>query len=253
MFPKAQMIIESTPAALAHAGALFFKKTVEDGVRMNGRFTVALSGGTTPQMMYAVLAQEPFCSAIPWDRIDIFWVDERCVPVEDSDSNYGRARTHFLDQVPIPADHVHPMPAHMTPPEAAAAYQKELDMHLPKGPGGFPVLDLILLGMGSDGHTASLLPADKALDEWEKWVVTVRGGTPDLPRLSLTLPVLNRGRKVVFMVTGASKAQTVRFVLEEDRLLYPAQSVQPLDGKLVWLLDKAAASMLTRVISHEAF
>lgn len=206
-------------------------------------FTMALSGGSTPRRLYEVLAAPPFRERVPWGRVHVFWGDERCVPPDHSDSNYRLAREALLDKIPILAENVHRIWGEMPPDQAAAAYQTELEAVL--GVNGR--LDLILLGMGADGHTASLFPGTEALEERERAVVAVYVERLQAWRVTLTLPVINAARQVLFLVTGAAKAEIVQAVLEGPEGRFPAQQIRPTAGQLTWLVDVAAASRLTRV------
>jgi len=246
MFSKATMLIEKNPDAMAYAAARVFINAAETNIKDHDRLNVALSGGSTPRQMHALLSRDPFCRAVKWDKIHIFWGDERCVPLDDPASNYGAARNDFLDRVPIPEGNIHPMPANMDPAAAVLFYQKTLEAHLPKDAAGFPVFDLIFLGIGIDGHIASLFPEDAALDKSEQWVAAVRGGVPDVLRLTLTFPVLNHARQIAFMISGKQKAKLVRALFEEEGFVFPAQRIQPIRGKLLWILDAEAASLLTK-------
>lgn len=205
-------------------------------------FTVALSGGSTPRRLYEVLAAPPFRERVPWGRVHVFWGDERCVPPDHSDSNYRLAREALLDKIPILAENVHRIWGEMPPDQAAAAYQTELEAVV--GVNGR--LDLILLGMGADGHTASLFPGTEALEERERAVVAVYVERLQAWRVTLTLPVINAARQVLFLVTGAAKAEIVQAVLEGPEGRFPAQQIRPTAGQLTWLVDVAAASRLTR-------
>ncbi len=201
-------------------------------VEQQGRTTLALSGGHTPKPVYTRLAR---MKDIPWEHIFIYWGDERYVPYEDPRSNYRMARETLLDHIAIPEDHVFPMPTHFeTPEEGARAYEATLRATVAGGR-----FDLILLGLGTDCHTASLFPHTPALEEEQRWVVPNRG--PDIPRLTFTYPLINRARTVYFLVTGASKHTPVRQVLygEADRLACPARGVRP-EGTCHWWLDAAA-------------
>lgn len=241
---KPKIIIESNAAALARKGAEIFSRTAKESIGVRGRFSVAISGGSTPRGMHRLLGKEPFISDIQWDKTDIFWVDERCVPVYDKASNYGEAGKDFLNRVPIPNGHIHPMPMASSPETGARRYQKELiDYFKPQGDER-SLFDLIILGIGKDGHTASLFPGQSSLDEKDKWVLSVKGGKPNVARLTLTYPALNSGRHIVFMTSGRAKAGIVKKALQGNKLSLPAQLVQPLKGTLLWLLDREAASLL---------
>lgn len=214
---------------------------------LRGSFTAAISGGVTPRALHRMLAEEPFLFRIPWDRTHIFWVDERCVPQSDPASNYGAAREDFLNRIPIPIEQIHPMPGNIPPEDGAMKYQKELMDCLDPPAGELPVLDLVLLGLGKDGHSASLFPGQESLDEKERLVLAVKSGNPNVNRLTMTLPVLNNARRIVFMVAGREKASVVRSVLEDRQADLPAQRIQPIHGKPTWLLDCEAASGRRRI------
>jgi 6-phosphogluconolactonase len=228
----------------AEKGADIFTTTAKDSVVKNGRFVVAISGGSTPRSIHRLFVEEPYCSEIPWGKTHLFWVDDRCVPVNNQASNYGGAKRDFLDRVPIPIEQIHHMPGEALPEDGALKYQEEItDFFQPEG-DEYPVFDLIFLGIGEDGHTASLFPGQRALEERKRYVVAVKGGDPNVSRLTMTYPVLNRGTLIVFIVSGKNKASILKAVLEEDRDQVPAQKIQPLHGKLIWLLDQEAASLL---------
>lgn len=244
MTNKQTTIIESGFTDLANKGAEIFSRAAIESIEKRGRFAVAISGGSTPRVMHGMLAKEPYLSDIPWKKTHIFWVDERCVPENDPASNFGLARKDFLDRVPIPQNQIHPIPVEAYSEEGAGKYQRVLIdfFHLQKGE--FPVFDLIFLGIGTDGHTASLFPGKSALNEMNRWVVAVKGGNPNVNRLTLTLPVINRGKQIVFMISGKKKASVVKNALKGIQSGLPAQLVKPIKGTLIWLLDREAASLL---------
>jgi 6-phosphogluconolactonase len=244
MTNKQTIIIESNAAGLARKGAEIFSKAAKESVGMKGRFAVAISGGSTPRSMHSMLGEEPFYSDIPWDKTDIFWADERCVPKNHPDSNFGAANKDFLDRVPIPKGHIHPLLGSLSYEEGALWYQQKLIKFFQRKEDEFPLFDLIFLGIGTDGHTASLFPGQSTLNEMKRWVVAVKGGNPDVKRLTLTFPVINRGKQIVFMISGKKKASVVKTALKGIQSGLPAQLVQPLKGKLIWLLDREAASLL---------
>lgn len=239
-----EIIIETDAIQLANKGAALFNQCAKDSIERNGRFSVAVSGGSTPRAMHRLLGQEPYLFEINWQRTDIFWVDERLVPLDDPASNFGAAKTDWLDKIPIPANQVHPMPGQRQPEVGAAEYQSELEKYFHDRQRKFPIFDLIFLGIGADGHTASLFPGDTAAQTTDKWVLGVKGGNPDVFRLTLTLPVLNHTRSICFMISGNSKAPVMKTVFINPEAQLPAQLVRPLKGKLSWLLDEAAASLL---------
>jgi 6-phosphogluconolactonase len=214
---------------------------IRDAVQARGTCSLALSGGSTPPRLYTLLASR-FRGDIPWAGVHIFWGDERYVPPDDSRSNYAMARKTLLDRVPCPAANIHPMPTHFPTPDAAARdYEATLRSHFSTT---WPRFDLMFLGLGPDGHTASLFPGLPAVDERTRWVLPV----PDPPappmRLTLTLPVLSQSAHTYFLVSGSDKAQALRAASTEsaDPHVCPAGGVRPATGDvLVWWVDKAAA------------
>jgi 6-phosphogluconolactonase len=204
---------------------------------------VALSGGSTPRATYALLATVEFASLVDWPRVHVFWGDERCVPLDDPDSNYRMARETLLDHVPLPTRNVHRIRGEMDPEAAAQAYAAELRAFFGTQ---WPSFDLVLLGMGNDGHTASLFPGSATLHEDTRAVVAVTAHYEDRPahRVTLTPPAINSARQVVFLVAGAAKAETLQAVLEGPADRFPAQFIRPTSGQLAWLVDSAAASRL---------
>ncbi|MGD0573974.1 MAG: 6-phosphogluconolactonase [Anaerolineales bacterium] len=213
-------------------------------IRESGTFSVALSGGSTPEGMYRLLASPSYRDRIDWRRIYFFWGDERCVPVFDARSNVRMAREAFLDRVPVSPAGVFPMRCDQDPAAGAAAYEAELRGHF--GPSG-PRFDLVLLGLGENGHTASLFPYTPVLGETQRWVAEVYVPDQKLYRLTLTPASINQAREVVFLVSGQSKAEAARAVLEgePDPERFPAQLIRPQDGEVHWLLDEAAAARLS--------
>ena len=231
-------------ASLARAAAEHFATLAERSLGRRGCFAVALAGGSTPRSTYALLACDRFASRLDWSRIHAFWSDERCVPPDHPDSNHRMAREALLDRVPIPRTNVHRIEGELPPHRAAGAYQAELERVL--GPGGR--FDLVLLGMGEDGHTASLFPGSAAIHEWARWVVAVYVEKLSMWRITLTPAAINAAAHVTFIVAGASKAERLRDVLMGSYrpLVLPAQIVRPAGGRSLWLLDAAAASDLGR-------
>jgi 6-phosphogluconolactonase len=248
---KPRIIVENNPNDLARRGADIFAATAQDAVKGAGRFMVAISGGATPRSMHRLFAEEPYTSKIPWDKTCLFWVDERCVPENDEASNYGAAKRDFIERVPIPDEHVHPMPAEALPEKGAETYQKILQTSFHLNEGDLPVFDLIFLGIGTDGHTASMFPGQKALEERERLVVALKGGAPKVNRLTLTYPVLNASEQVIFLVSGKGKAEILKRIFEGQRGLLPAQQVNPTSGGIHWLLDRDAASLLPMEKIHD--
>jgi 6-phosphogluconolactonase len=227
-------------------------QAAREAIAQRGRFTFVLSGGSTPERTYALLGQADRASAIDWAHVYIFFGDERFVPASDSRSNYGMARRNLLERVPIPRSNVFPMPSEaLNAAEAAAAYAQQLAEFFSMSDRTTPPrFDLIFLGMGRDGHTASLFPFSDALEVTDAWATWTSPGIlpPPVDRITLTYPVLNAARQVVFLVSGKDKAVALRDVLQgqaprEDR---PASGVQPADGALIWLIDNQAARLLTQ-------
>ena len=211
------------------------------------RFTIALSGGSTPKSLFTLLATSAR-SSLPWDRMFFFWGDERHVPPDDPGSNYRMANEAMLSKVPVPAGNVFRIPAENPDAAAAAAsYEQTLRKFFALEAGQVPRFDLILLGMGPDGHTASLFPATAALRETSRLVVANWVEKLKTSRITLTLPVLNAAHCVAFLVSGTDKAAALHVVLETDAPgeQYPSKLVQPSDGKLIWFVDRAAASELS--------
>jgi len=230
------------PEAVSRAAADLFVELADEAVAARGRFRVALSGGRTPLRTYQLLAEAPRRERTPWPRIEVFWGDERCVPLDDDRSNAGTATRTLLTRVPVMSGSVHPMRCSADPNAGAADYETLLR-------GLFetvPVLDLIFLGLGRDGHTASLFPYTSVLSEEARWAAVVHPEGQGPSRVTLTPPVINAARVVAFVVIGREKAAILRSVLQdppEPRRL-PAQLIRPHGGRLIWLTDEAAAAEL---------
>ena len=236
----------TTPQELFEIAAEEVVRAAQEAVEQRGRFTIALSGGSTPQSLFNLLATNAR-TVLPWDRTFFFWGDERHVPPTHSDSNYRMAEEAMLSKIPVAAGNVFRIPAENPDAAAAAeAYEQTLRKFFQLEPGQVPVFDLILLGMGPDGHTASLFPGTAGLHEKSRLVIANWVDKLKASRLTLTLPVLNAARCVAFLVSGTDKAAVLRTVLEEDAPAeqYPSKLVRPVNGKLIWLLDRAAASEL---------
>jgi 6-phosphogluconolactonase len=225
--------------ALSLAAADLVAGAAKEAVDRRGRFSLALSGGHTPRRLYQLLAEK---GELPWDRVHCFWGDERCVGPDDPASNYRMAADALLTKIPIPDVNVHRILGEKAPDEAAEAYEADLRRFF----AGAPAFDVLLLGVGDDGHTASLFPASEALDERRRWVLPVRApaGVEPQRRITLTLPVLNAARRVFFLAAGVKKAPIVKAIMAGPRsagLAYPAARVDTA-GEVLWLLDRHAAS-----------
>ncbi|MDP9052531.1 MAG: 6-phosphogluconolactonase [Acidobacteriota bacterium] len=237
-------LVWPTPAEVAAAAAELFASAATVAAEARGVARIAISGGTTPKAMFALLADsnQPYFARVPWDKLHLFWVDERCVPPTDPDSNYRMTNEAMLCQVPLPAAQIHRMQGELDPPLAAANYEALIRAEL----GSQPVFDLVLLGMGDDGHTASLFPHTAALHEIDRLVVANHVPQKDTWRITLTQPVLNRALAVTFLIEGAAKADVLHDVLlgPYDPQSRPSQLIRPSNGTLTFLLDAAAASKL---------
>jgi 6-phosphogluconolactonase len=238
MIQKSVEILTDKTALIARAQELILAQ-IQSTLTERDRITIVLSGGSTPKPLYEALAEQN----LPWDKIHIFWGDERYVPPSHPDSNEKMAREAWLDRVSIPPQNIHPMPTGAGDPEIdAQTGDRQLQEFFGLSAGEFPSFDIMLLGMGDDAHTASLFPHTTALQVCDR-IVTV-GNKDGQPRLTLTVPVLNRSHCTLFLVAGASKQAALRevFAPNSDPLTYPSRLVQPQSGKLWWLLDAAAGA-----------
>lgn len=232
------VIVVPGPEALAETAARWIADTIKASVAARQRCYLALAGGDTPRACYQALTGASLGGDIPWSAVEVFWSDERRVPLDNPASNYAMARATLLDQVPIPASQIHPAPVDLPDAQAAVAYARELEA-LPRDAADRPRFDLILLGLGEDGHTASLFPGDPAVDEERAWVRAVRAGKPPPERLTFTLPVINAARAVLFLVQGSAKRSALQAVRRRDPRV-PASLVQPVDGELLFIVDREA-------------
>ena len=239
--------VYSDAAEVARGAARLFVDYAWQSIAKDGQFMVALSGGTTPRAMFALLASDEFRGQVDWAKVHVFWSDERAVPPTNAESNYGMARREFLIRVPIPEGNVHRMEAEkLGIGRAAHEYEELLRQHLDLDDRGFPRFHLIFLGLGKDGHTASLFPGARMLRQTSRWVSTPMVAKLNMRRMTLTLPVLDAASRVVFLVTGVEKAEILHAVLQtKPEPPLPAQLVQPRNrGVRLFLVDKAAAAML---------
>jgi 6-phosphogluconolactonase len=240
--------VERDTAALAWRAAQYFVEMAEEAVDAEGRARIAISGGSTPKAAFELLGDpgHPWRGRMPWDRLDLYWVDERCVPPDDPESNYRMTREALLDSVPLRPEQVHRMEGELEPEEAAARYEAELRNDFKLEGTRLPRFDLVALGMGPDGHTASLFPRTEALHEKNRLVVANHVLQKDAWRVTLTWPVINHAKSVFFLAGGADKAAILKEVLtgERDVERLPSQLIWPASGILTLILDKSAASLL---------
>jgi 6-phosphogluconolactonase len=237
----------ATPQDLFQTAADAVLHMADEAISKRGRFTIALSGGSTPKSLYALIAANAAAS-VPWEKVFFFWGDERHVGPKDPESNYRMAEESLLSKVSVPAGNVFRVPAENPDAGAAAnAYEQTLRNFFETAPGQFPRFDVILLGMGPDGHTASLFPETAALQEKSRLFVANWVEKLHTHRLTLTLPVLNQAHLVAFLVSGTDKAAALHEVLEGKAAgeKYPSKLVRPVDGQLIWFLDRASASGLS--------
>ncbi len=239
----AEIVVVPDGEALAREAAQRFAHLAREAAGSRERFSVVLSGGSTPGRLFRLLAEEPYRVQVPWEQVHLFWGDERCVPPDDPGSNYRLAEESLIAHVPIPPENVHRIRGELQADMAAQAYENRLQDFFC---GPRPRFDLVLLGLGEDGHTASLFPGSPLLDEQKRLAAAATASYQDRPaqRVTLTLPAINTARQVLFLVAGGAKAEIVQAVIEGPTGRYPAQRIRPTAGQLTWLLDAAAASRL---------
>jgi len=240
--------VAATAPEVAASAARLFAATAIQAVQTRGVARIAISGGSTPKSMFQLLADpaQPFLNEIPWAKLQIFWVDERCVGPTDPDSNYGMTKAAMLDKIPLPAANVHRMEGELDPEEAASRYESEIRNTFKLEGAQTPTFDLILLGLGPDGHTASLFPHTEGLHEMARIVIPNHVVQKETWRITLTWPVIVQGREVAFLIEGKEKQEMVRTVFTGgyDPETYPAQLIRPASGRLTLLLDAPAAAGL---------
>ncbi|GAB4033564.1 6-phosphogluconolactonase [Spirosoma gilvum] len=240
-----QLIVKKNPADLAKAAAEFIAKQIKEVLKKQDRFTIALSGGSTPKALHELLAKSPYAEQIPWLQLHVFWGDERYVPIDDPQNNAGMAYDTLLGHVYTPESQIHVWRTDLEPDAAAADYDRVLHEYF--GTSG-PSFDLVLLGMGDDGHTLSLFPGTEVVHEQTAWTKAYFLTQQDMYRLTLTAPIVNRASCILFLVAGPKKAEPLREVLKgaynPDK--YPSQVIKPTEGELVWLVDTQAAELLTK-------
>jgi 6-phosphogluconolactonase len=232
-----ELVVCADPDALAHRVAEWLVERIGEHP---GIVRIALCGGESPRPLYALLGTDEYSKRIPWRRVHLFWGDERFVPHDDPKSNYGMARSLFIAKVPLPVANVHPIPTDGTPDDAAARYEKLLqnEYGAPAFDPARPLFDVQFLGLGDNGHTASLMPGEPVLEERRRWVAPLLHGAPEV-RITLTYPALESSRYVAFQVTGAKKAAVLKAARSGQSDL-PAARLAP-QGQLIWFADRAAA------------
>lgn len=240
--------VSRTPSELAHAAAQFFTDAAVAAVNLRGLARIAISGGSTPKAMFAQLADpsQPFLNRIPWDKLDLYWVDERCVPPDHVESNYRMTTEALLSKVSLPAERIHRMEGELNPEVAAARYESIIRNTFRLEGAEAPTFDLVLLGMGDDGHTASLFPHTEALNDLTHIAIANHVPQKDTWRITLTWPVIDQGRQVAFLIEGANKSQVLHdvFLGPYQPDTFPSQIIRPASGQLTLLLDAAAAAKL---------
>jgi len=227
--------------AISHEAASLFVNASRDSIVTRKKFAVAISGGSTPRRLYTLLGSSPYCDQVDWHKVHFFWADERCVPKEDEASNFKVAFDRLLSKVPVPDGNIHRIKGGEDPEKAARDYEADIRKFF--GASGLPVFDLVLLGMGEDGHTASLFPGSKSVEETARLAVVVYLDKPNWNRITLTLPVLNNAAQILFLVAGSSKAAVLSEILSdgEKKREFPAGRITPVQGKVTWLIDREAA------------
>jgi len=220
-----------------------FKTALEDKAASGETLTVALSGGHTPKAFFQVLAEPPYRDGLPWDKAIVFWGDERCVPPDDDQSNFKMTNDALLSHINIPEANIHRVLGENPPGEEVTRYEEEIKRNIPAAGNGFPRFDWIFLGMGEDGHTASLFPGAPTLKERDRICVVATHPETGQKRISITLPVIDNAERVSFLVSGAAKVPVLKEIMEKgsEPLPYPSSMVHPVDGILEWYVDKAAA------------
>ena len=241
---QSNLFVFETPEQLALAAAERFVEYAGELRGMTEKFSVSLAGGNTPRRVYELLATERFKNRIEWSQVHLFFGDERCVPPQHPDSNYAMAYEALISRVAIPADNVHRIIGESNANEGALEYENELRAFFVGR--DWPRFDLVLLGMGEDGHTASLFPASASLKEMSRWVLATRNEQSSQDRITLTAPVFNHAKRIMFLVTGKKKAQRLKEVLrpQPGSEQLPVQAITPIKGMLEWLVDAEAASLL---------
>jgi 6-phosphogluconolactonase len=238
-----ELHVYKDPDELSHAVAKWIADSIAATLKQQDRFTIALSGGSTPKALHKILAASPYKEQIDWSKLHVFWGDERDVPFQDDRNNAKMAYDTLLNFVPIPPYHIHVMRTDISPEESAAEYEKILHFYFDQTATSF---DLVLLGMGDDGHTLSLFPDTAAVHEEKAWAIAYYLKAQDMYRITLTKTIVNRAARVAFLTAGTGKAYALKEVLkgEYNPDLYPSQEIKPTAGELHWFVDEAAAAGL---------
>ncbi len=243
---KPELYVFDTPSAFGETVADRFAEASISAEKRKNIMTVAISGGSTPRFLFEALVQKPRRNMIPWQYVHLFWGDERCVPPDHPESNFKMANDVLFKKISIPDENIHRIKGEAKPEEEARRYAEEIQSIVPRGPAGVPRFDWIFLGLGTDGHTASLFPGSSALEEDESICTTANHPMTGQNRITLTLPVINSAARVSFLISGVEKSGIVAKVLSRhgDDLLLPASRVSLVDGLLEWYLDRHAASLI---------
>jgi 6-phosphogluconolactonase len=244
---KGHLQIFESGASLLRGAAENIVTNMQGEIAARGSASVALSGGATPRGVYELLGSEPYRNRIDWEKVQVFWGDERCVGPTMAESNFRMARESLLRNIPLPDQNVHRIRGESKPAEAAREYEIEIRRFFGLKEGAFPRFTLFLLGLGEDGHTASLFPGTPVLDEKRRIVSDVYVESLAASRVTLTFPAINNAATVMFLVSGRTKAGILKEVLEGMEARYPAQQISPISGRLFWLVDSDAASHLSKV------
>lgn len=246
---KVNILIARTPQLLAEQIAGEFTKIISELVHVQDTCSVVLSGGSTPKLFLSRLAHEPYRTQTPWNKLHFFWGDERYVAPNHAQSNYRLAQETLLRHVPVPSDQIHRMPTEQgAPAESAAIYEQQLRKIFDLKDLSFPQFDVIFLGVGTDGHTASLFPEQSTVDEKNLWVIATKKTADATTRLSLTLPVLNNAKHILLAATGSEKAHLIKTIFEPTlpTKKLPIEMIQPKRGTVTWFIDQAAAQELSK-------
>lgn len=242
----AEIVKLNNAELVAEEAARRWAQIAQEAVSERGAFRIMLSGGNTPRLLYQLMAQDPWRDQAPWEQTYVFWGDERRVPPSHPESDYRMAREALLDHVPIPDDHIFRLKGEGLESSIIRDYETKLRRHFQLKQGEWPRFDLALLGLGADGHIASIFPGTRAVSDLSSTVLVYAVPQLGVERVTVTLPVINHARHIIFLVVGAEKSGVLSESLDGPSMpsTYPAQAVQPVDGTVTWLVDKAAASQI---------